>query len=589
MKTLISLLLIMMGVQTAGAQGAKLSIEPFKITAGETKEVTIDLTNEVDVRALQLDLTFPTSLTLGRPTLIPERIGSGDDGFGGVMESEKTVKANKISEGHYRFVVISTADAIPFAGNEGGIIKLTFKAASDIEVGYGKVTISGIEMVRQDGYTQIFQDDTETQVKLYKNFDITAKAVTGGTVQGTGSYEWDTDVTLTAVPDEGYSFVKWSDETTENPYTFRVTEAKEMSASFKANEYVITYMLDGVEFKKESVVYGSKIVTPEAPAKEGHTFAGWADVPETMPAKDLTISGSYTVNKYFITYMVDGEVYKKVEVEYGAAITAEVAPEKEGHTFSGWSEIPATMPAEDIVVTGTFSVNEYVITYMLDGVEFKKESVVYGSKIVTPEAPAKEGHTFAGWADVPETMPAKDLTISGSYTVNKYFITYMVDGEEYKKVEVEYGAAITAEAAPEKEGHTFSGWSEIPATMPAEDIVVTGTFTVNTYKITYMVDGEEYATAEAKFGEKIVPIADPVKEGYIFSGWQDVPETMPARDIVITGGFIVNSIFGIKADVRVDVYNLQGLKIKRDVAVGKLGDELPRGVYIINGRKVVIR
>ena len=69
-------------------------------------------------------------------------------------------------------------------------------------------------------------------------------------------------------------------------------------------------------------------------------------------------------------------------------------------------------------------------------------------------------------------------------------MTYTVDGEEYKTYEVEYGATITPEAAPTKEGYTFSGWSEVPKTMPAKDVTVTGTFTVNKYKLTYMVDGE---------------------------------------------------------------------------------------------------
>ena len=57
---------------------------------------------------------------------------------------------------------------------------------------------------------------------------------------------------------------------------------------------------------------------------------------------------------YTLTYKVDGEVYKTYQLEVGATITPEPAPTKEGYTFSGWSEIPATMPAHDVIVTGTF-------------------------------------------------------------------------------------------------------------------------------------------------------------------------------------------------------------------------------------------
>lgn len=52
--------------------------------------------------------------------------------------------------------------------------------------------------------------------------------------------------------------------------------------------------------------------------------------------------------------MVDGEVYETMTVEYGAEIELPTPPEKEGYIFTGWIDIPATMPAEDIVIEGRF-------------------------------------------------------------------------------------------------------------------------------------------------------------------------------------------------------------------------------------------
>lgn len=72
----------------------------------------------------------------------------------------------------------------------------------------------------------------------------------------------------------------------------------------------------------------------------------------------------------------------------------------------------------------------------------------------------------------------------------KYYVTYIVDGTIYKEVLYEYGAVIIPEAEPTKEGYTFSGWSEIPETMPDHDIVITGTFTINTKKGDVNSDGE---------------------------------------------------------------------------------------------------
>ena len=118
----------------------------------------------------------------------------------------------------------------------------------------------------------------------------------------------------------------------------------------------------------------------------------------------------------------------------------------------------------------------YNVIYMVDSEEFKKSVVEYGTAITAEEEPTKEGYTFSGWSEIPETMPANDITVTGTFTVNKYKLVYQVDGEEYKSSEIEYGTAITAEEEPTKEGYTFSGWSEIPETMPANDVIITGTF-----------------------------------------------------------------------------------------------------------------
>ena len=81
-----------------------------------------------------------------------------------------------------------------------------------------------------------------------------------------------------------------------------------------------------------------------------------------------------------------------------------------------------------------------------------------------------------------------------------FTLTYVVDDEVYKTYQVRYGDAITPEAEPSKEGYTFSGWSTIPVTMPAKDVIVIGNFTLvdaiedviandNTYQI-YTINGK---------------------------------------------------------------------------------------------------
>ena len=309
---------------------------------------------------------------------------------------------------------------------------------------------------------------------------------------------------------------------------------------------------------------------------------------------------------YKLSYFVDGESYKIHKYEVGESITPEAEPTKEGYTFSGWSDIPATMPANDITVTGTFSVNKYKLVYKVDGQEYKSYDVEYGATITPETEPTKEGYTFSGWSDIPATMPANDITVTGTFSVNKYKLVYKVDGQEYKSYDVEYGATITPETEPTKEGYTFSGWSDIPATMPAKDVTVTGTFSINKYTVSYVIDNEVVQEDKLEYGAKIVPPEAPKKNGYDFS-WGEYPETMPAKDLVITGtyvtginGVVYSSVLqynsgnytlnGLDANESVIVYAASGEIILRYTASDKgelsiRSSQLSTGVNIIKTKK----
>ena len=88
----------------------------------------------------------------------------------------------------------------------------------------------------------------------------------------------------------------------------------------------------------------------------------------------------------------------------------------------------------------------------------------YSVPLIVPDGCKEAYQNAQGW---------KNFT---NISDSKYQLTYLVDGEEYKSYIIEYGTPITPEAEPAKETYKFSGWSDIPETMPAHDVVVTGTF-----------------------------------------------------------------------------------------------------------------
>ena len=377
----------------------------------------------------------------------------------------------------------------------------------------------------------------------------------GDEIISTASLAYGSAITAPAAPaKEGYTFSGWGDIPATMP-------AKDLTfeGSYTVNSYTLTFKIGDEVISTASLAYGSAITAPTAPTKEGYTFSGWGDIPATMPAKDLTFEGSYTVNSYTLTFKIGDEVISTKSLAYGAKIETPVVPTKTGYTFSGWSGVPETMPAENLIIEGAYVANNYTVTFNIDGKVFLVESIAYGSPISVPDAPEKEGYTFGGWGDVPATMPAENLVIEGSYNAIYYTVIFTIGEEIVSTDSVAYGSVITVPAAPVKDGYTFGGWGDIPATMPAEDLTFDGTYTINYYALTFMVDEEVILADSLAYGDSIEVPEVSEREGYNFSGWGDVPATMPARDLTIVGMYIEKDYYVVTFKVDDEIISMQSL------------------------------
>ena len=231
------------------------------------------------------------------------------------------------------------------------------------------------------------------------------------------------------------------------------------------------------------------------------------------------------------------------------------------------------------VTFGTEFPSTYALTFVIDGETINTQELEEGAAISAPEPEAREGYTFA-WADaIPETMPAADLTINGAYTKNTYAVAFIVDGEEFAKYELEYGSDITAPQMEEREGYTFAWTDEIPATVPASNVEIKGAYTPNKYTVTWMLNGEVYTEMSIPFGEAIPDVEVKSDERYTFAGWEYVPETMPAQDVIIVGSLVdgINSVNGSSLKGQ-NAYNLAGQRVNANNA---------RGIVVVNGKKIL--
>ena len=448
-----------------------------------------------------------------------------------------------VGETAYNFDAAVTANVALKAKWTLNTYTVTFDADNGTEnttatVEHGK-TVAAPAAPTKAGYTFAgwFVGEAAYDFKAAVTADVTVKAAwtvnqytitfdtDGGSEIAPIVQDFGTAVTAPAAPEKvGYTFKGWDKEI---PATMPV-EGVVIKAIWEVNQYTITFdTVDGSEIAAITLDFGAAITAPADPTKTGYTFGGWDnEIPATMPAENMTITAKWTINQYTITFdTVDGSEIAAITLDFGAAITAPADPTKTGYTFGGWdNEIPATMPAENMTITAKWTINQYTIAFDTDGgSEIAPIVQDFGTAIVAPADPTKEGYTFADWDKaIPATMPAENMTITASWTVNQYTITFNTNGgNKIDAITLDFGAAVTAPADPTKAGHTFDGWDKtIPATMPAEDITITASWIINTYKVTFDADnGDALVVVEVNYDELVNAPADPEKEGYNFAGW----------------------------------------------------------------------
>ena len=548
-KILLLIIAAFLSMSVNAADAFFYANDKVEAKVGETITFNVAMKNVKNILAFQFWLTLPDGISVNQRTNVDAE-QEFDIDLTNRKKSKHVLDLDVTITGALQVIGEPTDGRSIFKGNEGDLVTMKLKVSSDMKPGNYTIKISNIEFAPEDMIAGIEQADLEIPITIYQDYNITATSAneTMGTVTGGGNYRNGTKATLTATPNEGYHFVKWSNDVTENPYTFAVDKDLALTATFDAKEYNLIYMVDGVEYKKVPVKFGSTI-TPEAfPTKVGYTFSGWGEIPATMPTSDVTVNGTFAINKYTFTFDTDGgSEVAGITQDYNSAITVPTAPTKTGYTFAGWvPAIPETVPAENMSFKAQWTINQYTLTFDADnGTEATVITQDFNTKFETPAAPTKTGYTFAGWdSEVPETIPAENKSFKALWTINQYTFTFDADGgSDVAAITQNYGTKIETPAAPTKTGYTFAGWvPAIPETVPAENMSFKVQWTINQYTLTFNADnGTEDVKITQNYGTKFESPATPTKTGYTFAGWDmDIPETIPAENMSFTAKWIAN-------------------------------------------------
>ena len=404
-----------------------------------------------------------------------------------------------------------------------------------------KLTITGDGQAKKE-YTYLREEYTFT-------LEDPDNIVTTDTVSGT--YRYGKVINLTAGSKPGHTFTKWSNDVTDASQQITLTNNLTISPVYTPDKYDITFDPDnGNTPSVIKATYGTYITAPSVnPTKEGFTFSYWKlndvqfDFNNTQITGPITLVAVYTANgdtPYTVKHRyqhIDDDNFDEVIDENTTGTTGDTitVPYK---TLTGFV---APTTNQELTITGNgkaTKVYEYLReehTFTLNNIDNLVTSTVsngtyrYGKEI-TLTAGSKQGCTFVKWSNN-ETNATYTFTLTDDVTISPIYTCTVElnpnNGESITYQQVEYGNKVTEPSNnPKKDGYTFNYWMSNDQeydfdTLVTGPVSLTANYTLDSYTITYVLDGGTLAEGypQSYDYEHAVNLPSPTKEGYDFDGW----------------------------------------------------------------------
>ena len=432
----------------------------------------------------------------------------------------------------------------------------------------GSFTANGETPYKVEHYQQNLEDD-------------------GYTLAETENLTGETDTTATANPKTytGFAFDGTAEGTVASG-NIAGDGSLVLKLYYTRNSYDVTYAYTGTVPtgasalpEKATVKYGAPVTVAEAATAPGYTFSGWSRNDFTMPAENVTITGSFTANsntEYTVRHhfqnilddAYDADTAMLSETLSGTTDTLTAAAAKTVAGFTAQSFQQKNIAGDgSTVVDIYYNRNSYTVTYAVTGTvdpnpNYKQADYRFGQNVAAEAAAAKAGYDFIGWANEPAVMPANDVTATGyfvartdtAYQVQHYKQNLEDDGFTLAETEELTGKTDTIATANPK---TYTGFMldrTVEGTVASGNIAGDGSlvlklyYTRNSYDVTYAYTGTVPTGASAlpekatvKYGAPVTVAEAATAPGYTFSGWSRNDFTMPAENVTITGSFTANS------------------------------------------------
>jgi len=376
----------------------------------------------------------------------------------------------------------------------------------------------------------------------------------GGTVSGGGSFDCGEIITITATLNDCWEFVNWTDEngtevSTDNPWSFEVTESCNLTANFVLSNYDIVVQaepIEGGEVSGDGNYDCGTTATVTATPDFCYTFTGW-----WTPDGDLVSMN----NPYEFNVIENDTLVAHFEMKHFSVILL-TEPTMGGEVSGGGVNIPCKYP---VVITAT------------------------------PNA----CYTFAGWwtqdgDSVSMNNPyifnvIQNTTLVAHFEVISYELTLLANPPECGTVEgagiYDCGDAIPVKATPNT-GYDFVKWTTknglIVLSTEAEfdvtvnkDTTLVAHFIPKIFDITLEINAKEghcgtvSGDGSYQYGDTITVVATVVEDCCGFANWT-INGVVVSTNAIYT--FVVTDSVTLIANFEIPRYRVTALA--NDTALG---------------------
>ena len=370
------------------------------------------------------------------------------------------------------------------------------------------------------------------------------------------------------VPSE--DMVAWAGHTVQGYYLDKECSQAYNFSSKVTNPFVIyiKYEIDIMEvsFLDEDgsqlleslhVDYGSIISKPNEPEREGFKFLGWY-LDDKKYEFNLPVTKSIALTakwkevlckvKFYTRYnveIVDPDIKGEV-VRYGQYATKPKDYYEQGYDFKCWSTDSNTVKEFDFVNTRITSdiklyailqIKKVTVKYMVDDRLKGTLTLDYGQH-ASPDAviPTLNDYHFVEWVDddgnsFDFTNPIlEDRVLHAKFDNTKVgFIFNTVGGNIISPLVLDINTPADKPDDPIKKGYTFLGWYDDPTFTKEYDFnrvvkdttIIYALWEINVYTVTFKCTDKKSETKSVEYNETVVPITNPIRDGYIFMKWTD--------------------------------------------------------------------